>query len=149
MTAATTHTDHTAHFARFKEVLNALDCDHMDLVDEVYAPTMVFQDPVHMLEGRAAFRAYLERLYANVTHCHFRIRNEALQGNTAFVAWTMEMRHARFRKHETLYLDGMSMAVFASDGMIAVHHDSFDLGAMLYERLPILGAITKRIKRAL
>jgi len=149
MTAPTTKTDHAAHFARFKEVLNALDRDHMELVDEVYAPDMRFQDPVHALEGRDAFRVYLERLYANVKHCHFKIRHEALQGDTAFIAWTMELRHARFRKHETLYLDGMSMVIFGSDGKINVHHDSFDLGAMLYERLPILGRIAKYIKGAL
>lgn len=149
MTAPVSTCDYAARLARYLEVLNALDRDHMDLVDEIYAPGVVFQDPVHALEGRAAFRAYLERLYANVAHCHFRIRHEALQGDTAFVSWTMEMRHARFRKHETLYLDGMSMVIFDAEGLIRVHHDSFDLGAMLYERLPILGAVTRRIKGSL
>lgn len=149
MTAPMPSTNHTAHFERFKHVLNALDRDHMDLVDEVYSPTLVFQDPVHALEGRDAFRAYLERLYANVSHCQFVIRHEALQGDTGFIAWTMALRHARFRKHETLYLDGMSMVVFDNAGLIRLHHDSFDLGAMLYERLPLLGALTKRIKGAL
>lgn len=138
-----------AAFLRFKEVLNALDRAHMDLVDETYAPDMRFQDPVHALEGRAAFRAYLERLYANVSYCHFHIRHEALQGDTAFIAWTMEMRHERFRPKETLHLDGMSMVIFGPDGLIRLHQDSFDLGAMLYERLPILGTITRRIKGAL
>lgn len=144
-----TEHEHVKHFARFKEVLNALDREHMGLVDEIYAPDMRFQDPVHALEGRAAFRKYLERLYENVAHCHFQIRHEALQEETAFITWTMEMRHRSFRPKETLFLDGMSMVVFGPDGQIRFHQDSFDLGAMLYERLPILGAITRRIKGAL
>lgn len=149
MTTPWPHADHATHFARFKQVLNALDRDHMDLVEKIYAPKVVFQDPVNALKGRAAFRAYLERLYANVTYCRFRIHHEAMQGDTAFVAWTMEKRHERFRTRETLCLDGMSMVVFDANVQMRLYHDSFDLGRMLYERLPIPGAVKHRIKGAL
>jgi hypothetical protein len=136
-------------FARFIDVLNALNRDTMHLLDSTYHPAVRFQDPVHCIEGLSAFRLYLEGLYAHVAHCHFKVRHHALQGDTAFIAWTMELRHERFRPKEPLYLDGMSMVVFDAAGLIVRHEDSFDLGAMLYERVPIIGALNRRIKRAL
>ena len=136
-------------FSRYKEVLNLLDRAHMDLLDDLYEETMQFQDPVRAISGRAAFRGYLERLYANVAFCRFQILHEAIQGDTGFLTWKMEMRHERFRPKETLFLDGMSMIVIGSQGRIQFHQDSFDLGAMLYERLPILGGLTRRIKESL
>jgi hypothetical protein len=43
----------------------------------------------------------------------------------------------------------MSYLQFDKAGKVRYHRDYFDLGAMLYEHLPLLGSLVKTIKRRL
>jgi len=149
MSTTATQLSPDRRFNRYVEVLNAINKDTLGLLDEVYASDLRFQDPVHALEGIPAFREYLARLYANVLRCHFTVGIAAVQGDTTIFTWNMEMEHARFRKGEVLRLPGMTALHYNSAALIDYHQDSFDLGAMLYERLPVLGSIVRRIKGAL
>jgi hypothetical protein len=54
------------------------------------------------------------------------------------------MRHARLRPGELLSLPGASVIKF--EERIHYHRDYFDVGAMLYERLPVVGGLIRSIK---
>lgn len=41
---------------------------------------------------------------------------------------------------------GMSEIYFANDGLFRVHVDHWDAGRQLYERLPVLGWLVKKIR---
>jgi hypothetical protein len=59
----------------------------------------------------------------------------------------MRFQHARFRKGETRELRGVSHIKF--NGKVYYHHDYFDMGAFIYERVPVLGTVIRTIKNRL
>lgn len=134
----------------FQERFNSLGPGRLAVLDELYSPDVVFEDPIHRIEGLEPLREYFARMYEGVAECRFVFEPPIVEGDRASLAWTMELRHRRFRPKETLRLPGCSRIRFESGGERAEYHrDYFDLGAMLYERVPALGAIVKRIKRNL
>lgn len=130
---------------RFKRAMNRVDSRNLDLLDELYAEDVVFEDPLHRVSGRPALREYFARMYDGVASCEFEFSDEVVGPSEAAVVWTMRMRHERFRPDETLELPGMSFLRFR-DGRVVHHRDSFDVGAMIYERVPLLGGAVRYIK---
>lgn len=131
----------------FKKAYNQFSADSLELLDEVYAPDIQFQDPVKKLDGIEPLRAYLANLYSNVESCHFEYESTVVGQNEAYIRWVMHMKHRRFRPAETLSLPGVSHVHF--DQLITHHRDFFDMGAMIYERVPVLGSVIGHIKRKL
>lgn len=43
-------------------------------------------------------------------------------------------------------VEGATRLEFDETGKVCLHRDYFDLGAMLYEQLPLLGAVVRTIK---
>ena len=133
----------------FKEAFNRLNANTLDLLAEIYTPDVVFRDPVHELRGLPALRTYYGRLYDGVVSCQFEFEDEVISGDQGMLVWIMRFQHARFRRGETLELRGVSHLKFRDDGKVFQHHDYFDMGAFIYERVPVLGGIIRAIKNRL
>jgi hypothetical protein len=141
--AASVHGDPLV--ARFQDVFQALRHDTLDLLDEVYAADIVFEDPLHKLEGLDALRDYFARLYQGVESVDFAYGEVIEAPGQAMLTWTMHMVHRRLRPGETLSLPGATHIRFAR--RVHYHRDYFDAGALLYERLPLLGGVVRAIRR--
>lgn len=135
--------------ATFCETFNKLDKSCTKKLYSIYANDIVFIDPLHRVEGIEALERDFEALYANVIDCHFDFHHGTRDGDRGYVAWTMILRHRRLCGGRQFEVEGCSTLRFASsDGGKVIHHqDHFDAGALLYERLPLLGALIRRIKR--
>lgn len=125
--------------ARVREIFNAMGRDTLHLCDELYAEGVVFIDPFHRIEGRAALRDYYARMYANVQAIRFDFTGETCGEREAVLYWTMTYRHARIGGGRPVAVEGCSRLVFDEQGKVLLHRDYFDAGAMLYEHLPLLG----------
>jgi limonene-1,2-epoxide hydrolase len=137
--------------ANFCAFFNKLDKTCTQKLDEIYTADVIFTDPLHRIEGREALEAYFGTLYENVTSCGFSFHDSQRQGDTAFVTWTMRLVHPRLDSGRTVTVEGCSRLDFANDGSgrVRYHRDYFDVGAMLYERLPVMGTAVKWIKKQL
>ena len=133
---------------RFQEVFNALDAQNLHLVEELYGATIHFEDPMHTVRGLADLKAYFARLYANVEICRFEFHAVTTNGDTAMLTWTMTLKHKTFRPAETARIPGASWIRTAS-GKVVFHRDYFDVGGLIYERVPVLGAVVRTIKARL
>lgn len=134
---------------RFKAVFNQLNRETLHLLEDIYTPDVQFRDPVHELNGLPALRAYYGRLYDGVVSCRFEFEAEVIDGRQGMLVWVMRFQHARFRRGETLELRGVSHLKFRDDGKVFQHHDYFDMGAFIYERIPVLGGVIRSIKNRL
>ena len=134
---------------RFKTAFNQLNKDTLHLLDEIYAPDVEFRDPVHELKGLPALRGYYSRLYDGVISCRFEFEAEVIAGQQGMLVWVMRFQHARFRRGETLELRGVSHLQFHDDGKVFQHHDYFDMGEFIYERVHLLGGVIRMIKSRL
>ncbi len=133
---------------RFMDAFNRLNAHNLELLETLYTPDVEFRDPVHELQGREALRDYYGRLYEGVESCHFEFSEWVIDGDRVALVWTMHVRHARFQKGRVITLKGVSQLLFAGD-KVRRHHDYFDMGEFIYERVPLLGGLIRLIKSRL
>ena len=138
---------------RLKEIeslFNNFNSDTLNLADDFYDPDVVFQDPIVELKGRDALKAYYADMYENVTSIRFDFSGGIEKDEEAVVFWTMEVRAKGFKGGEPVLLDGTSHIKFGGESGKAVYHrDYFDMGAFVYENIPVLGSIIRYTKKKL
>lgn len=129
----------------------------------VYSQDIVFTDPAHSIHGLPALCAYLNHQYSNVTNCRFIATGEWATGEVTssqksgvaclFLQWDMQVRHPKLNGGRMITVNGLSQLQcrVQPDGnqRIAMHRDYFDLGQLLYENVPVLGALNRRLKKGM
>ncbi|MCR6740981.1 nuclear transport factor 2 family protein [Aeromonas dhakensis] len=132
--------------ARFVALYQQLNRDELHRLPEVYANEVLFTDPAHRIEGLAALTDYFSALYQRLAYCRFVITSQLQQGRQAWLGWTMTFSHPRLRGGAPVTVEGATRLEFDEAGKVCLHRDYFDLGAMLYEQLPLLGSVVRTIK---
>jgi hypothetical protein len=133
----------------FLTTFNRLDKHNLSLLETMYHPDICFEDPAHSLNGLPALKDYFASLYENVRSIGFTFISRMQSGDQAFVTWTMQMSHPRLAKGRPVSIKGCSCLTFSPDGRVIGHRDFFDLGAMIYEHLPLLGGLIRTVKKRL
>ena len=132
--------------AHFIVLYLQLDKHQLHRLPEIYADQVVFIDPAHRIEGLAALTRYFSSLYGRLKECRFEITSRQQQGNEAWLSWVMIFAHPRIAGGRPVRVEGATRLQFDAWGKICLHRDYFDLGAMLYEQLPLLGPVVRAIK---
>jgi len=114
----------------------------------VYSREIRFLDPAHEVRGLSALVAYSQSMYANVNYCRFDFARVIEDDGVAVLFWTMTLSHPKLQRGQPISVTGNSLIKF-SNGLVDYHRDYFDLGAMIYERIPVVGHVIKRIKAGL
>ncbi|MDC0609510.1 nuclear transport factor 2 family protein [Vibrio sp.] len=130
----------------FIKVYTELNRDNLDLVTSIYHPDIEFQDPAHKLNGLSALLGYFRELYSNVSSCQFNIFNVDIVEDKAYLMWEMTYSHPKLNHKKPITVQGASLIRF-KDGLVIYHRDFLDLGAMLYEHIPLVGNVIKALKR--
>lgn len=131
---------------RFVKIYGELSTDNLELLADIYHDDIVFKDPMHKLHGFKELSEYFENLYTNLISCDFTINEIVLDGNTAGIYWHMCYQHPKLNSGNKIDVMGHSKLI-GQDDKVIYHQDYIDLGAMLYEHLPVLGRIIKWLKR--
>ena len=100
---------------------------------------------MHQLTGLEHLQHYFNNLYQQLSYCEFKIENVIEQNNEAAVYWQMSYQHPRLNAGKIVNVQGSSHIKGLNDKVI-YHRDYLDLGAMLYEQLPLLGRIISWLK---
>ena len=127
---------------------NKLDKYSTKNLPEAYTSDISFIDPLHEIQGIDALIDYFDGLYANVSECHFDFGERQRQGELAFVTWTLHLVHPKLAHGRRKLIPGCSRLRFRGD-RVCDHRDYFDVGALLYEQIPILGSVIRGIKKRL
>lgn len=121
--------------------------DRIAGLDDLYTQDIEFVDPIHKVEGILCLKNYLKKMAKNLTHYRIRYQDVLIGENTAYMTWEMEFANPRIRGGKVITVRGMSCLRYTSK--IYYHEDSYDLGALLYDNLPLLGGITRSLKNRL
>ncbi|WP_338591997.1 nuclear transport factor 2 family protein [Shewanella khirikhana] len=122
-----------------------LGANNLELLDEVYGAEVIFCDPMHRVEGIAALKAYFANLYQNLGSIDFEFHRVMDDGRHAMLVWTMTFTHPRLAAGKPISVEGVSQIDYSDK--VDFHRDYFDVGAMLYEHIPGLGALVRLVKR--
>lgn len=126
---------------------NAHQTDPQDFTPllHVYHADVEFIDPLHHLNGVSALVAYFQNMYTNVASCQFVIDHVIESENEAAIYWTMTYTHKNLNGKQPIEVVGHSH-LKQREGMVAYHRDYLDVGAMVYEHIPLLGRMITAIK---
>ncbi len=118
----------------------------LDRIHHIYDKDIIFKDPVHEIRGIDAMHAYMLTMCANVSEGRFEFLDQQVGNGNAFIKWNMHFRHPKLGD-ELISVRGVSHLQFAE--RIYYHEDIYDMGEMIYDHIPLLGACTRWLKQRL
>ena len=134
---------------KFLEMYQKLSGENLDTLQSVYREDIRFIDPSNVIVGIDNLTSYFSALYKNIDSIDFSFHQPLILENKGYVSWEMTFRHSRLAGGKPITVEGVTYLEFDDKGMVFHHRDYFDLGAMLYEHIPLLGRLLKSIKRGL
>ncbi|WP_218313136.1 nuclear transport factor 2 family protein [Alteromonas antoniana] len=136
---------------RFKSLYSDLTLITPADLEKVYSDDVFFVDPIDSHQGIEEVKTYFSKLTEEAESCRFDIdviakceKNE--EGLHFLVNWTMHLVLRSSGKY--IELPGTTQLKVHND-KICYHRDFYDLGTMVYEHIPVLGWIVKKIKAKL
>ena len=113
----------------------------------VYDAQATFKDPFNEVQGLPAIRAVFAHMYVALDEPRFVVTGSMSQGTEAFLTWDFVFRFKRFDRATVQTVRGATQLRFAPDGRIEVHRDYWDAAEELYEKLPVVGALMRWLKK--
>ena len=134
----------SALLERFKNHFRVLhESDHGEL-RKFYSEGVIFRDPVHEIRGLVELEDYFSELCSDLSDCRFEYLDELVSGSSAYIKWIMHFRHPKLG-NRLISVRGVSHLQLGGD-RIEFQEDFYDMGAMLYEQLPVLGNVTRWLR---
>lgn len=118
---------------------------HLEQIDALYTQDIEFRDPLHTILGILALKSYMKNLYANSRDIRFEYTDELSGENWATITWLMHFRHPSLAGGKLISVRGITQIRFTD--RIFYHEDFYDLGAMIYQHVPVLGRIIRFINQ--
>lgn len=101
-----------------------------------------FRDPFNDVRGIAKMQAILQDMFERSEAPKFSVLEHRLGGDTGFIRWHFS---AQLPVLGRLDVEGVSRLQFNNQGLISEHLDYWD-SAPIYLKLPLLGALLRRLK---
>ena len=127
----------------FFEQIKPADLARMDLL---YTDNALFKDPFNEVQGVPAIRAIFEHMFVNLQGPRFVVHDVVVQGHQCFLTWDFLFRQHRLGPGEQC-IRGSSHLLLAEDGRVTMHRDYWDAAEELYEKLPVVGALMRWLKK--
>lgn len=114
---------------------------------EFYTGDTYFKDPFNEVRGLSEVQRIFRHMYVALQEPRFVITERVVDGEQCFLAWDFHFRFKSFSPQVEQTIRGTTHLKFAPDGRIRFHRDYWDAAEELYEKLPLLGALMRWLKR--
>jgi len=137
--------DTGAALARLRGLFENFSRADVARLADFYTADALFKDPFNEVRGPAAIGRIFNHMFEQVEAPRFEVHEAIGAGEQAFLTWTMHFRS----RGAPQAIRGATHVRFAADGRIAMHRDYWDAAEELYEKLPVLGALMRWLRRKL
>lgn len=141
--------DHRAALARLCAFYSELSPDSLSGIVAIYAPAASFKDPFNEVVGVPAIEGIFRAMFDQLDAPRFLIRATVLEGASACVTWEFEFGFRSFGRGQTQLIRGASWLDFDESGRVVRHRDYWDAAEELYEKIPLIGALMRAMRRRL
>jgi steroid Delta-isomerase len=114
---------------------------------QFYTDDAYFKDPFNEVRGIPAIQKIFRHMYTALHEPRFVITGRVVEGDQVFLSWDFHFRMRSFRSDQTQTIRGATHLRLAQDGRIRSHRDYWDAAEELYEKLPVVGALMRWLKR--
>ena len=115
----------------------SLENIHNFYVDDAY-----FRDPFNEIRAREGISKVMADMFEKLENPRFIVEDRLIQDNAGFITW----RFVFALRRKPMQIHGSTHLRFASDGRVSFHRDYWDAAGELYEKLPGLGWLMRRLK---
>lgn len=141
---------HQELLQQVKDFYQDMTLERLEQLPQFYDSHVSFTDPVQQVQGLEQLMRYFHHSLENVHYCRFVFLHELASSQQAYLGWQMQFAHPKLHNGNEINLPGVSHLTFNCDGSrILTHTDHYDMGAMLYEHLPVLGWLTGKVRQRL
>lgn len=134
---------------RFKEIADwfeALSPQSLATIGEVYDEQSLFRDPFNDIQGIEKIRTIYQHMFDELEAPRFKVTRIVEQGLESFMIWNFTFV-LKGTQHQIagcthFVLDPISLRV-------TLHRDYWDAAQELYEKLPLIGWLMRRLRRKL
>lgn len=135
------------YFAKIKDAFARLDRNNLQVVDEFYDKNAEFSDPIGSLKGTEKIRGYYGKMYQDVKNIKFDFTDAVQNGKSVAAVWVMTYSTDKLNDGKDIQVQGTSIIKFGGpEDKVVYHRDYFDVGAMVYEHIPVLGWGVRTVK---
>lgn len=116
-------------------------------IGQFYAPQARFKDPFNEVVGVPAIQGIFAHMFEALEQPRFVVTGRVVQGQQCFLTWDFLFAFKDFHKGMTQTVRGASHLVLDSQGQVTLHRDYWDAAEELYEKLPVVGALMRWLKK--
>ena len=117
-----------------------------DQTATVYAPEGYLNDTLVGITGAAAIQAYFAHTIERSRVLRVEFLERAPAGTDWYVRWQMTVEADGLNGGQPVVSYGVTQFRFDAQGRVLIHKDFWDAGSGLYEQLPVLGALVRRVR---
>ncbi len=132
--------------AAIVQAYEALSPQGLAQLSQIYTEGARFKDPFNEVQGVPAITAIFEHMFRTLEAPRFVVHEAVVQGRQCFLTWDFVFG-LKGKAQPPLVVRGASHLRLAEDGRIEQHRDYWDVAEELYEKLPVLGALMRWLKR--
>ncbi len=134
------------HIQRVIEQFENLSPHTIDSLAALYSQDAFFKDPFNEVTGHTAIKHIFTHMFTQVNNPRFVIKNNLENGSHACLIWEFV-----FQLKQSPNLDQVirrcTWMTFNEEFLITEHRDYWDAAEELYEKIPVLGALMRWLKK--
>ena len=119
----------------------------VDSLGDIYTPDARFRDPFSDVQGLPQIQHIFRHMFETLEDPRFIVTQRIVQGTQCFLTWEFRFGFQRFKQGQGQCILGGSHLVLNDEGRITIHRDYWDAAEELYEKLPVVGALMRWLKR--
>ena len=116
-------------------------------IGQFYGPQARFKDPFNEVVGVPAIQGIFAHMFEALEQPRFVVTGRVVQGTQCFLTWDFLFAFKDFHKGVTQTVRGASHLVLDEQGRVTLHRDYWDAAEELYEKLPVVGALMRWLKK--
>lgn len=114
---------------------------------EYYAPDAFFKDPFNEVNGVKHIQHIFAHMYLALDKPRFVITSKIVEDNACFLVWDFKFYMKNYDKTKEQTIRGGSHLILNAEGKITSHRDYWDAAEEFYEKLPLVGALMRWLKK--
>jgi ketosteroid isomerase-like protein len=138
-------TDSHARFEELAQWFATLTPASLKNIDNIYAQSATFRDPFNQVTGTASIQRIYQHMFEQLGEPRFVITAKVVDSAGAFMTWQF-----LFTLSDKGYkIEGGTHFQLDEHGLIVLHRDYWDAAQELYEKIPVLGAVLRLLRKKL
>jgi ketosteroid isomerase-like protein len=134
------------HIQRVIDQFENLSPNSIDALVALYSKDAFFKDPFNEVKGHAHIKHIFSHMFTQVNNPHFVIKNTLENGSQACLIWEFIFQLKQSSEINQA-IRGCTWMTFNEELLITEHRDYWDAAEELYEKIPVLGALMRWLKK--